>query len=217
MYSLPSTLSTTASSSETSRIMSGVPSGSTLGSPRATGSMWRTVSYPKYPTRPPPKRSAGRIADDTPDRRAARGSGCNYSLAAGEPDEGIAAEALAAHDRLEKVRIGPVRKLGVQRERRIEIGAGLGENRDAGIALRGEPLKFELSHETLSNFCTRGNCLAAWMERDPEPRGDASGLAAPAAPATPGESLELCREGLHGGSDYTTAASRARMSRMVAA
>src|SRR5262245_56816291 len=161
-------------------------------------------------------RAAG-VAHDTPHRRAVRRGGCHYSLAARQPDEGIAAEALAADAGFQKIRIGAVRELRVERERGIEIGARLGEHRNAGVALRGEPLKFELSHETLSNSCTGGNCFAAWVGRGPEPRGDASGLAAPAAPATPGEGLELCREGLHGGSDYTTAPSRARMSRMVAA
>src|SRR6185295_3195351 len=79
----------------------------------------------------------------------------------------------------------------------------------AGVALRGELLKFELRHETLSNFCTRGELPAAVVERGPEPRGDAIGLAAPAAPATPGEVLELCREGLHGGPTIPRRAARA--------
>src|SRR4051812_39000290 len=100
--------------------------------------------------------SAAGVTHDTPHRRAARRGDSHYSLAARETDERIAPEALAAHDRLEKIRVGPVRELGVQRQRGVQIGARLGEHWNAGVALRGELLKFELRHETLSNFCTRG-------------------------------------------------------------
>src|SRR5438105_467475 len=72
-------------------------------------------------------------------------------------------------------------------------------HRNAGIALGCELLEFELSHDSVSTSKTScGNCLRPRVRRAAEPRGNALDLAAPAAPATRGESLELCGEELHG-------------------
>ena len=69
----------------------------------------------------------------------------------GEPDEGIAAEALAALHRFEQIGIGLVGQLEIDRQRRIEIGEGLEHHGDAVETLRGEALEFDFSHDCSKN------------------------------------------------------------------
>ena len=86
-----------------------------------------------------------RIAKEAPHARAA----CLDTLGAGKPDEGIAAEALAADHGFEEIAVRPARELDVHGERRVEVGARLGQHRDAGEALGCEPVELGLNHELL--------------------------------------------------------------------
>ena len=63
-----------------------------------------------------------------------------------EADERIAPETLAADHRFEQVGIRPVGKLEIDRQRRVEVGAGFEDDGNAVVALRGEPLEFCFSH-----------------------------------------------------------------------
>jgi len=80
-----------------------------------------------------------RLADEGADRRARR-----------QADERVAAEALAAYHRLEqegvRARALCARQLQVKRQRRLEVGKALRDQRDAVIALRGEGPVFEFGH-----------------------------------------------------------------------
>ncbi len=58
-----------------------------------------------------------------------------------EPDEGIAAEALAALHGFEQVGVWRVGQLDVDRQRRVEIGKGLERHRDAVVAQTGEAIE----------------------------------------------------------------------------
>jgi len=86
----------------------------------------------------------------------------------GEPDEGIAAETLAADHRLEQVRVRAVGELEIDRERGIEIGEGLGDDRNAVVAPGGELLEVLFGHlrlhENISGTC--GVRVEATRERD---------------------------------------------------
>jgi hypothetical protein len=55
----------------------------------------------------------------------------------GQADEGITPEALAALDGFKQIGKRLVGQLEIQRQWRIEIGKGLGYQRDAVITLRG--------------------------------------------------------------------------------
>ena len=88
---------------------------------------------------------AARVAQQPPHAPAARLD----ALGAGEADERVAAETLAAHHGLEKVAVRAAGKLHVHGERRIEIGARLGEHGNARIAKRREPVELCLIHELL--------------------------------------------------------------------
>jgi hypothetical protein len=64
--------------------------------------------------------------------------------ARGQADEAVPAEALAAHHRFEQEAVlAAARQLEVQRQRRFEVGKGLGDERDAVVALRSQALEFE--------------------------------------------------------------------------
>ena len=56
----------------------------------------------------------------------------------GQADEGIAPEAFAALHRFQQVGIRLVGELEIQRQRRVEIGEGFRDQRDAVVALLGE-------------------------------------------------------------------------------
>ncbi len=71
------------------------------------------------------------------------------ALRAREADERIAPEALAADHRLEQIGKWAVRELGVYRERRVQVGARLGDHRDARVTLRSELGEIELGHGNL--------------------------------------------------------------------
>src|SRR5207249_3944257 len=88
---------------------------------------------------------AARIAQQPAHGRAARFD----AFRAGEADKRIAPEALPADHRLEEIRVGPVRQLGVDSERRVEVGAGLDDDGDLGIALRCELAEFWFCHDCL--------------------------------------------------------------------
>ncbi len=76
-----------------------------------------------------------------------------------QADEGIAPEALAAHHgfQQEGVRAAVVRlrQLQVQRERRLQVGQRLGDQRDAVVALVGQRFEFEFGHERSGRFAGR--------------------------------------------------------------
>jgi hypothetical protein len=86
---------------------------------------------------------AARVAQQAPDGAASRFD----ALRAGEADERIAPEALAADHRLEQVGIGAAGEQHVDRERRVEIGARFGDDGDTVVARGGEPGKFCFSHD----------------------------------------------------------------------
>ena len=67
-----------------------------------------------------------------------------HAGARGQADEGVAAEALAADDRFQQEALRlPAGELEVQRQRRLEVGEGLEDHRDAVEALAGQALEFE--------------------------------------------------------------------------
>ncbi len=76
-----------------------------------------------------------------------------------QTDEGIAPEALAAHHRFQQegVRAAVVRlrQLQVQRQRRLQVGQRLGDQRDAVVALVGQRFEFEFGHERSGRFAGR--------------------------------------------------------------
>ena len=112
---------------------------------------------------------AARVAQQAPYRGAARRGVCHDPLGAGKADEGIAAEALASHDRLEQVRVRAIGKLYVHGERRVEVRARFGNHRDARVALRGELLEFVLSHDLLPlHFGSVGE-TACGLDQDTPP------------------------------------------------
>ena len=66
-----------------------------------------------------------------------------------QSDEGITAESLTAHHRLEQKTVAPlvaVDQLHIQRQGRIEIGEALGHQRNAVVALSGQGAEFDFSH-----------------------------------------------------------------------
>ncbi len=73
-----------------------------------------------------------------------------------QADEGIAPEALAAHHRFQqegvRAAIVRLRQLQVQRQRRLQIGQRLGDQRDAVVALVGQRFEFEFGHERSGRF-----------------------------------------------------------------
>jgi hypothetical protein len=77
------------------------------------------------------------------DLRAARAQQCLRRQA----DERIAAEALAADDRLEQVCVRLVRQLQVQRQRRVEVGECLDRQRNPVIAVLCECAEFDFCHD----------------------------------------------------------------------
>ncbi len=70
-----------------------------------------------------------------------------------QADEGEAAEALAAHDRLQQegvlAGVLGLGQLEVERQRGLEIGEGLGDERNAVVALVGQRFEFEFGHVLL--------------------------------------------------------------------
>src|SRR5437667_793960 len=111
---------------------------------------------------------------------------CFDALRAGEADERIAPEALAAHYRLEQIAVRAAGQLDVHGERRVEIGARFGDDGNAGKAKGGEPVELGLNHGPL-RCGFPGTTLAAWTSASPIRAATRGDLAAPAAPATPGE------------------------------
>jgi len=77
------------------------------------------------------------FANEGTDRRARR-----------QADEGIAAEAFAAHHRLEQETVRLVGELQVQRQRGFEVREALGDQRNARVALYGQRLEFQFSHDS---------------------------------------------------------------------
>ena len=64
--------------------------------------------------------------------------------ARGQADEGIAAETLAAHHRLEKkAQRLAARQLQIKRQRRLQIGEGFADQWNAVVALGGQALEFK--------------------------------------------------------------------------
>jgi len=100
---------------------------------------------------------AARVAQQPAYRGAARFD----ALGAGQPDEGIASEALATDHGFEQVAVGTAGELQVHRQRRVEVGARFRQHRDARIALLRELLELELIHATISAATAWGNCFAA--------------------------------------------------------
>ena len=82
-----------------------------------------------------------------------------------QADERIAAEALAADHRFEQVGIGPVGQLEIDRQRGVEVGAGLEDDGDAVVAQRGKPLEFCFSHLLLHEKLSESRVRAASAAR----------------------------------------------------
>src|SRR5205823_107399 len=122
--------------------------------------------------------AAARVAQQPPHAAAARFD----ALRAGEADERVAAEALAADHRFQQIAVRTAGELDVHRERRVEIGARLGEHRNAGKAKGCEPVELGLNHALL-RLQIRGTAVAAWTSASPSRAATRGGLAAPAAPA----------------------------------
>ena len=95
---------------------------------------------------------SARLDDDAVGDDLGREAARPHQRARRQADERVAAEALAADDRFEQeaqlaaVRSAAARvgELEVQRQRRLEVGEGLGDQRNAVVALRGKALEFEL-------------------------------------------------------------------------
>ena len=138
-------------------------------------------------------------------RRRTRPAARLDALGAGQADERVAAEALAADHRFEQVGIGSAGELHVDRERRVEVGARLGEHRDAAVARLRERSKFGFGHNSLP-ATTRllGNCGQTTKNGR-----------ARSAPGAPEAGEKLCGELVHDGGNYTTFASWARISAMA--
>ena len=110
-----------------------------------------------------------------------------------QADERIAAEALAADHRLEQEavarRVGRMpAQLQVQRERRLEVGERLGDQRNAVVALLRQALEFEFGHrhgraegEVSTSGAARGGRgeseVAAGLVAGPAPARSAPGAA----------------------------------------
>jgi len=68
-----------------------------------------------------------------------------------QTDERIAAETLAADNGFQQITVGPVGKLEVNGERRIEVREGLDHHRYPVITGTCEPVEFNFSHESLQH------------------------------------------------------------------
>ena len=99
-----------------------------------------------------------------------------------EADGRIAPEMLAADHRFEQVGIRPVGKLEIDRQRRVEVGAGFENDGNAVVALRGEPREFCFSHLLLHEKLSESGIGRA---RPGGMGAIAQRSAAPPAPATP--------------------------------
>jgi hypothetical protein len=66
-----------------------------------------------------------------------------------QPDERVAAEPLAADDRLEQVAVRPVGELEVDGQRGVEIGERLEHHRRAVVARSSEPVELSFGHQSL--------------------------------------------------------------------
>src|SRR6266567_7367106 len=82
----------------------------------------------------------------------------------GQAYERIAAETLAADNRLEQERERAVRELDVERKRGIEVGERLEDEWDAVIALRGQRAEFGFGHDasTVLSTCATDSRDVAW-------------------------------------------------------
>src|SRR5437870_166599 len=147
--------------------------------------------------------ATARTAQQQPHAAAARFD----ALRTREAYERVAAEARAAHHRFQQIAVGTAGELDVHRERRVEIGACLGEHRNAGKAKGCEPVELGLNHALL-RLQIRGTAVAAWTSASPSRAATRGGLAAPAAPA--GAYEETCVEVRHA---MTIARRDARASR----
>ena len=104
----------------------------------------------------------------------------------GEPDDRIAAKALAALHRFEQVGVRRVGQFQVDRQRGVEIGEGLDGDRDAVIALRRERVEFSFQHgdstknQTLSERARGGPAGRQWRWRQGHDRQPRGGTAVPA-------------------------------------
>lgn len=74
-----------------------------------------------------------------------------------QADDGITAEALAAHHRFQKVGIRRVGELEVERERGVEVGRQLVRERNAVVTLAGELVEFGFGHVQGSGIRIRGS------------------------------------------------------------
>mmetsp|Transcript_2847 Transcript_2847/g.7386 ORF Transcript_2847/g.7386 Transcript_2847/m.7386 type:complete len:553 (-) Transcript_2847:517-2175(-) len=88
-----------------------------------------------------------RLDDDAVGDDFAARAGGPHQCAAGQADEGVAPEALAADDGLQQeavaARPGAVAQLEVEGQRGFEIRKGLADQRDAVVAFGGQALEFE--------------------------------------------------------------------------
>ncbi len=113
-----------------------------------------------------------------------------------QPDERVAAEALAADDRLEQERERRVRELHVERQRRVEIRERLEDERNAVVALRGEGAEFGFGHGASATDSTgpaEQRHAAGGIACDGARCGRAGGSAAPAPRVAACATRAFCR------------------------
>jgi hypothetical protein len=82
------------------------------------------------------------VAGEQQNRRAGHGD----ARRRGEPDERVAAEALAALHRFEQIRVRAIGELEIDRQRGVEIGEGLEGDGDAVVALLGQTVEIGFVH-----------------------------------------------------------------------
>ena len=90
-----------------------------------------------------------------------------------QPDERVAAEPLAADDRLEQERERLVGELDVERQRRVEVGERFEDERNAVVALRGKRAEFGFGHGASDDLFKAGSGAVAGL------RGASLGRATP--------------------------------------
>ncbi len=115
-----------------------------------------------------------------------------------QADERVAAEALAADDRLEQERVAFPRELQVQRQRRVEVGERLEHQRDAVVALRGDRAEFAFGdHEPARPGGRRwfvSGCVLEGSARTRAPGRSVAALQAPAVGAQAARRLDATRQ-----------------------
>src|SRR5690606_4116007 len=107
-----------------------------------------------------------------------------------EADEGIAPEALATHDGFQQQGVGPralVGELQVERQRGVQVGEALDQQRNPVVAAGRQRPKFDLSHEALDWMGPRKGAPRPAGASEPENGPDSASArrSVPGAPSAP--------------------------------